>query len=411
MRFRRRAAIVVAAFVLLAVFVLLGRWYGPQRASPALSSTSSTVEVVDGSDHGAGTLREALFAADAAAGRANVLIRVEHITLESALPPIVNPHGIQITGPAAGVAIDAHALGASEAVFDIDAENAALSGVSIQHSPGAAILVRARRFHLTESHIEACDVGVEVAANASEVALERNYFDGNRIGVRFSASSRNSEVAKNEFSGSTEASLWLVASQPSGPADAISLHDNRFDADRTAVVLGNIPVVLEHNDFTAVREAAVHVIGTGAVVRNNRIASGAAAGIVVENARGALLEGNELSHLDGYAMLLRGAADALIRDNRIQSCGYGMGFVLGDAHQPSTAVGNTLIDLKYDGIDVLGDSPILRRNQVLQARVTALHVEDFTAPGAAITHARPLLDNNSFQGASASVVSQAPSPH
>jgi hypothetical protein len=160
-----------------------------------------------------------------------------------------------------------------------------------------------------------------------------------------------------------------------------------------------------------VREAAVHVIGTGAVVRNNRIASGAAAGIVVENARGALLEGNELSHLDGYAMLLRGAADALIRDNRIQSCGYGMGFVLGDAHQPSTAVGNTLIDLKYDGIDVLGDSPILRRNQVLQARVTALHVEDFTAPGAAITHARPLLDNNSFQGASASVVSQAPSPH
>ncbi len=405
---RRRVKIAIAAFVLLAAFALLARWYGPRHGGAPLPSTHLRIDVTEAGDHGPGTLREAVFVADAADKAASIVVRVPRITLESTLPPIVNPHGIQITANDPGVQIDAHALGANSPVFDIDAENASLAGIRIDGCPAAAVLVRSRRFHLTATSIQGCDVGVEVAGNAREVAIEHNRFDGDRIGIRFGAASPNSEIVKNEFSGSTDGGIWLVASQPGTIAEPISVHDNQFNGDRSGVVLGNVAAVLEHNDFTAVHDNAVHVIGEGAVVRNNRIISGAAAGVVVENARGALIEGNDLANLQGYAILLRGSADSLVRNNRIHGCGYGMAFVLGDVQRPNTALDNSLIDLKYDGIDVVGDSPILRRNQVFQARVNALHVENFTAAGGAVTRAQPLLDGNSFPPGT--VASKSPAP-
>jgi hypothetical protein len=73
-----------------------------------------------------------------------------------------------------------------------------------------------------------------------------------------------------------------------------------------------------------------------------------------------------------------------------------MAFVLGDAQGPSTAVENTVIQPKFNGIDVIGDSPILRRNQVLRPRALALHVEDFQPPQGAKVTSRPFLDNNTF---------------
>jgi hypothetical protein len=387
----------------LAGFVLLGRWYAQQRATPVLAPTTLAVPVDSGADRGPGTLREALFVADTASSAARVIIHVARITLESSLPPIVNPHGIEIVVPPGGVQIDAHALRVGTPVFDIDAEHTTLSGLLISHCPGSAILVRAARFRLTASTIEACDVGVEVAATASDIALERNSFQGNRIGIRFSAASADTEVVKNEFSGNSTAGMWLVASAPT-TGDGIQVHDNQFRDGTAGVVLGNIPALLEHNEFSSLREAAVHVVGADAVISGNHISSGPAAGIIVEDARGALIDGNELDHLQGYAILLRGAADTLVRANRIHSCGYGMAFVLGDQQRPNTAVENTFIDLYYNGIDVIGESPILRRNQVLQARAYPLHVTDFSSPNGTVVRARPLLERNSFPLASSAAL-------
>jgi parallel beta-helix repeat protein len=407
----RRAVSALVALVLLLAFVGLARWFGPTRSAPVLNSGRLVVKVVASTDGGPGSLREALFAADAAATAATILIQVDRIVLESALPPIVNTHGVEIAGPSAGAELDAHAVAATAAVLDIDAENASVARIALRHCAGTAVLVRGRRFHLSDSIIEGCDVGVEVAANASEIVLERNHFNGDRIGVRFSAASRNSQVVRNEFSGSVEAALWLVASESNGAADAaVGVHDNQFNGDRTGVVLGNVPAVLEHNDFTAMREAAVHAVGQGVILRNNRVLSGAAAGFLVENAADVLIEGNDLTHLDGYGILMRGAANGLLRNNRIHSCAYGLAFVLGVPQKPSTAADNTLIDLKYDGIDVVGDSPVLKGNQVLQARALPLHIQDFTQPNGQTVHSQPLLDKNTLQGAATAVASGAPNP-
>ncbi len=397
MALRTRSVLSIAVLLVIAAFVLLARWYALHRPTPALTSAAFTVTVTSSADRGPGTLREALFVADSAPAAANIVVRVGSIALASALPPIANPRGIQIVVPPGGLQIDASALSPSSPVFDIDGEHASLDGLSISHCRGTAILVRAAQFRLTSSTIQSCDVALEIAGNASHVAVENNRFQGNHIGIRFSGPSRDTVVVKNEFSGNTTAGMWLVASQPQPDADAISVHDNQFSADATDVVLGNVATVLEHNDFTAVRDAAVHVIGAGAVVRNNRISTGMATGIVVENAHGVVIDGNELDHLAGYGILIRGSSDALVRSNRINSCAYGMAFVLGDPQRPNSAVDNSLIDLKYDGIDVIGESPILRRNQVLQARVAPLHLENFSAPDGKVVRAQPLLEGNSFQ--------------
>jgi parallel beta-helix repeat protein len=132
------------------------------------------------------------------------------------------------------------------------------------------------------------------------------------------------------------------------------------------------------------------------VIRGNQINGGASMGIVAENASGAVIEDNELEGLTAYGVMVRGSSDTLVRSNRLHNCGYGLAFVLGDLHKVSTAVDNTIIAAKFNGIDVIGDSPILRGNQVLRAHAYALHVEDFQPPSGQKVRSQPFLDKNNF---------------
>ena len=52
---------------------------------------------------------------------------------------------------------------------------------------------------------EGCDVGVDIAENASGTLIERSHFLQDRIGVRFAAAGRDSAVADNEFSQDKDA--------------------------------------------------------------------------------------------------------------------------------------------------------------------------------------------------------------
>jgi len=96
-------------------------------------------------------------------------------------------------------------------------------------------------------------------------------------------------------------------------------------------------------------------------------------------------------------VMLRGSSNILVRGNRFHNLGYGIAFVLGDSRNVSTAIDNTIIEPKYNGIDVIGDSPNLRHNQVLRARAYALHVEDFQPPDQPKVISKPFLDHNNFE--------------
>ncbi len=396
MKLSRRSLLALGIFVILGGIVAFSHWFDTQRSRSARSVEKEvTVHVTNGGDRGPGTLREAMFLVAGATAPTTILLEVPSIKLESALPPLVNGHGVRLVSQASKTRIEAQAL-ESGPVLDVSGPNTTIEGIVIDKCPAAAILVRAVRFHVFNTVVEGCDVGIDVADNAKDTLLERNRFTKNRIGIRFGASGQNTVVASNEFTEEKDAGLWAVHSTLEAHADVIGIHDNKFTEDSAGVVVGNIPVLVERNDFVNSHDAAVHIVGAGAVIRGNRIEGGASMGIVVENAAGALIEDNELEGLTAYGIMVRGAADTLVRSNRLHNCGYGLAFVLGNTHKVNSAVDNTIIAAKFDGIDIIGDSPILRGNQVLRAHSFGLHVEDFQPPTGQKVLSQPFLENNNF---------------
>ena len=100
---------------------------------------------------------------------------------------------------------------------------------------------------------------------------------------------------------------------------AISVRDNRFTKERIGILTANVSVAIESNELLDSREAAMQLMGTGAVARGNRISGGAAMGIVAENSRGAVIDGNELDGLTAYGIMVKGSADAVrARQSRAQ---------------------------------------------------------------------------------------------
>lgn len=395
MRVSTRIGVAFAILVLLAGLAALGWWYQQKQVAPGQTASELAVGVTSPDDRGPGTLREALFLVASAPGKAVISIRVRKIAVETPLPPLVNPHGVRIIAQAPGAEIDAQALG-NAPLFDVAASNHSLEGLVLRNCSGPGILLRTTHFHLRTSTLDSCDVGVDIAENAGDVLLERNHFSNDRIGVRLAASIRNTVIVGNDFLNDKEAGLWAVRGEPDR-GSAVNVRENRFSGGRSGVVAGNIALAVERNDFAGAEESAIHVLGAGAVVRGNHVSGGPAMGIVAENARQAIVEGNELEHLAAYGVMVRSSVDTIVRGNRIHNCGYGLAFVLGDPRRPSTALENTIIEPQFNGIDVVGDSPILKRNQVLQPHAYALHVTDFQPPGGQKVLSHPFLEGNNFR--------------
>ncbi|MBL8270694.1 nitrous oxide reductase family maturation protein NosD [Steroidobacter sp.] len=399
----RRSAVSIAVFVLLGVFVGLGYWYESRQVKPGQIANSPSIDVTSADDRGPGTLREALFKATASAAEVTITLKVPKITLASTLPPFANARGIRLVGAAQGTEIDGDALPAG-AVLDVAGTNVTFEGVRIRNCKATGIVLRAERFTLRGADIEGCDVGIDVAENANQIMLERNRFAKNRVGVRFAASNRNGVVVKNEFSEHRDAGLWAVRSEPDERGSAITVRDNRFTKERIGILTANVAVLVERNELLDSREAAMQLMGTGAVARGNRISRGAAMGIVVENARAAVIEENEFDGFAAYGIMLKGSADTLVRANRVHNSGYGLAFVLGVPRNPSSAIENTIIEPKFNGIDVIGDSPILRNNQVVRPRALALKVIDFQPEdGSPKVRSVPFLEGNNFSIGGATV--------
>lgn len=403
----RRSTISIVVFVLLGVFVALGYWYETRKVQPGQAANSPAVSVTSGSDRGPGTLREALFIAAAADGEVTISMKVPTITLATALPPIANAHGIRLVGAEQGTAIDGASL-ANAAILDVGGANVSIEGLRIRNCKSSGIVLRADRFKLQSTAIEACDVGIDVAENVQQVLIERNRFANNRIGVRFAASNRNALVVKNEFVEHRDAGIWAVRKEPDQRGASIGIRENRFSKERVGILTSNVSVLIERNELIDSEEAAMQVMGTGAVARGNRISGGAAMGIVAENAQGVVLEQNEFNGIATYAIMLKSSADTLVRNNRVYNSGYGFAFVLGNSRSPSSAIDNTIIEPKFNGIDVIGDSPILRGNQVMRPRALALKVVDFAPEGGGEkVRSAPFLEGNNFKANTVATTAEA----
>jgi parallel beta-helix repeat protein len=402
----RRSVISIAVFALLGVFVALGYWYESRKVTPGDTVKSPAINVTSGNDRGPGTLREAIFKATAADSEVTISIQVPKIELASTLPPLANAKGIRLKVGEQGTEIDAAKL-PSGPVLDVAGANVSIEGIRIRNCKETGIVVRAKQFRLQSATVAACDVGVDVAENADQVLLERNRFAGNRVGMRFAGSNPNAMVVKNEFTANGDAGLWAVRKETDPRGSALTIRDNRFNKEQIGILTANVSVVIERNELHDSVEAAMHLTGTGAVARGNRVSGGASMGIVAENARAAVIEDNEIDGVAAYGIMLKGSADTLVRGNRVHNSGYGLAFVLGTPRNPSSAIDNTIIEPKFNGIDVIGDSPILRNNQVMRPRALALKVVDFEPEDGPKVRSQPFLEGNNFNTGGTTVATGA----
>ena len=264
----QRIALAIGTFLLLGVLAALGWSYHSRQAAPGQAAGALAVNVTSPDDLGPGTLREALFVVAAAKGKANVLIKTQRITLKTALPPLMNLHGVRIVGEQPGVEIDAQAL-AGGPVFDVIGANTSLEGLVVRNCPAAAILLRAAHFHMQSSTIESCDVGVDVAENASDILLEHNRFTNDRVGVRFTAPNPDTIVAGNSFLQNKVAGLWAVRGDSGaarGGVHGITLRESLSDPRQWALniswlLIGGIAIMISVHAVPYARDQGVSLTG------------------------------------------------------------------------------------------------------------------------------------------------------
>ncbi|MGH8630376.1 MAG: hypothetical protein ACREU7_06380, partial [Burkholderiales bacterium] len=163
-------------------------------------------QVTSGADRG---LREAIFAADSADGRARIVLRSVRIALQSPLPPLVNAAGVVIEGAAQGSEIDAQLIG-SGSVFDIEAPASVVRGVHVLNAPGGAVVVRACGVRLQDLRLANGDEGLLVAEEVENLVVEQVRFEGNRIGAHILSPDRGVILRNNRFHGNREAAVWAV---------------------------------------------------------------------------------------------------------------------------------------------------------------------------------------------------------
>lgn len=366
--------------------------------APTLTS-SATIVVSSQADAGPGTLREAIFAAAGAAERKDIQLPEGRITLRTPLPPLVNANGIVIRGVPGQSEIDAEGL-SSGPVIDVDSPTSLISGVTILNASEQAILARKDSLGVVDTTIVACDLGVYIAEGVSEVLITGSTFQGNRVGIWLGADSGGIEIRNSTFEGHGDSAVWAVRDKPPVRAGnhQLLMAANRFQGDRISVVLANIPTLVEDNEFVEAQDAALFLIGEGAIVQRNRIRRGNAAGILMDDALGTLIDSNEVDHNGTLGILVRSSARTIVQRNRLYGNGYGVGFVLGDLTMPNTAAENRLLRQQFDGVIVIGESPVLRDNLVLNSKLAGFRVLDFMSASENRTPSEPFFEGNVLSG-------------
>ena len=392
----RRYSISIAVVALLGVAAVSARWLGSLRPDSPELKASRIIVVLSGADHGSGTLRDAIFAAARFGERTRIVLRPRQITLRSPLPPLVSVGGMILDGAESHCIIDGAAV-PSGTLIDIASPNSMILGCTITNAREKGVWVRASSVTVRSSTFTHCGDGVAILPGATTAVVERSHFAANGTGVRVNAEARGTVVRDNDFSRHDQAGVWIAGSAPVADASPrVAVQRNRFRADRIAIAVINSPALAEENLVQEQREMGIYLFGSPGIVRNNRLVGGAT-GIVVDSSSAAVVEGNEIGRQTSVGLLVRSSRRSVVQRNRLYSNAYGIVVVFGDRSDPDFIRDNLVTSSGFDGIYLVGSSPLLRGNQVLQSRAAAARVLDYVPLTGARLTAEPRFEENTFR--------------
>jgi parallel beta-helix repeat protein len=389
----RPHALYAGAALGFGLVALLEKPVAARRPTPPEMRTAIRILVTSEQDSGPASLRWALYAAASAQGRVGIEIHSSRIVLETPLPPVLNPAGVVLEAPGAGVEIDGRAV-PTGALLDIDAPGSVIRGLRFRGAAGQAILVRSQGVALRGLTFTDCEEGIHVLSGSQGVTVEDSAFDQNGTGVNVDADVSGVSIHDNRFRKHDKAAVWAVSARPSQSSAPLVIVRNRFEDDRISLVLIDVPARVEDNQFLRPAEAGVYLTG-GQVVRRNRVDAGASVGILTDAADGAVLEENEVSNCLAVGILLRQSRNTELRRNRLFGNGYGVAVVLDhEGGGPSVIASNLVLNQSVDGLFMVGASPVVQDNRILGNRQAGLRILDYIPIRGARLAGLPVVRDN-----------------
>ncbi|HEY0140210.1 MAG TPA: right-handed parallel beta-helix repeat-containing protein [Thermoanaerobaculia bacterium] len=365
------------------------------RPDPPELRADAALEVISGRDSGGGTLREAITTAARHQGRVRIVVRASRITLLSPLPPLVNADGVVLDATISRCELDASAIGDIPAL-QITSPNTTVSGIRIRNARGAAILVRAPRATIRDVVIRDSADGI-VLSGARGSFVERSTFERNTNGVRVDGSSPGTIIRGCTFRNHDGAGIWAV-SGVRNDAPALRVENNTFRDDRISIVVVNLGATVQKNDIRGAVENGVYLMQSRSAVRSNRIVGGTAGGILADRADNVRIEQNEIDHNASVGIMVRSSSNAGVQRNVVYANGYGIASIFGDRTAPNVVADNLVMNHRVDGVFIVGSSPLLRANRLLQNGGAAARVLDFVPWDAPRIASDPRFDTNTFTG-------------
>jgi parallel beta-helix repeat protein len=392
-RYGARAALVA---VPLLIAVTARQWQSLRPRAPELRAEASLV-VISGRDSGGGTLREAITTAARHDGRVRIVINPRRITLLSPLPPLVNADGIVLDATDSRCELDAAGIGDIPAL-QIAAPRTTISGLRIRNARDAGILLRAPRVTIRGVGISDSADGI-VLSGANRASIENSTFEHNTNGVRVDGTSPGATIRGCTFRRHDGAGIWAVTGlRGSGAANGLRIESNHFHDDRVSIVVVNLAATLMKNEIRGAVENAIYVMQSRSIVRANRILGGAAGGILADRADSLLLDGNEIDHNGTVGIMIRSCRNATVQRNSVYANAYGIASIFGDSGAPSVVADNLVMSNRIDGLFVVGSSPLLRTNRLLQNGGAAARVLDFVPWSGPRVPSAPRFDGNTLTG-------------
>lgn len=386
----------LAAFIAVPMLIALTASRSESlRPQPPELRADASLEVISGRDTGGGTLREAITTAARHQGRVRIVIRPARITLLSPLPPLVNASGIVLDATDSRCELDASAIGDIPAL-QITSPNTTVAGLRIRNARDAGILVRAPRAILRGVGIRDSADGIVLTA-ARDTLIERSTFERNSSGVRVEGSSPGTIIRGCAFRNHGSAAVWAVGSVRND-APAVRIENNTFRDDRISIVVVNLGATVIKNDIRGAVENGIYLMQSRSAVRSNRILGGAAGGILADRADNVRVEQNEIDHNASVGIMIRSSRNAGVQRNVVYANAYGIASIFGESGAPNVIADNLVMNHRVDGIFIVGSSPLLRANRLLQNRGAAARVLDFVPWTGPRVRSDPRFDANTLTG-------------
>jgi hypothetical protein len=394
---RGRRYVALAAFLGAPLLIALTarQWEALRPEPPELRAGASLV-VISGRDSGGGTLREALATAARSDVRVRIVLLPKRITLSSPLPPLVNAGGIVLDAGVSRCELDAAAIGDIPAL-QVAAPGTTISGLRIRNARGTAILVRAPR--ATFRNVAITDSADGIVLGARGAVIEDSAFERNTNGVRADATAADATIRRCTFRRHDGAGIWAVTSGGATAAGAaLRIENNAFREDRVAIVIVNLAAALTKNEVRGAVENAIYLLQSRAVLRGNRLLGGAGGGILADRAGNLVVEQNEIDHNGGVGIMIRSCRNARVQRNLLYGNAFGIATVFGDPGAPDVVADNLVMNNRVDGLFLVGSSPLLRTNRVLQNGGAAARVLDYVPWTGPRVAADPRFDGNTLTG-------------